>query len=95
MADFETNIAAIPDTGHVASGHSSVTGTATIQTGLAATVKSVTATVQAPSGTVLSGFVAGAVPTANPGEITITVFDKAGTQATAAAIVHWVASDAQ
>lgn len=93
--DFDEDIAANPDTGHIASGHSSVTGTGTITTGLKASVKSVVATVQAPSATALSGFVAGAVAGASAGDINVSVFDKAGAAATAAAVVHWFASDAE
>lgn len=93
--DAVSDAAANPDFGHIASGHASVTGTGTITTGLKASVKSVVATVQAPSPTALSGFVAGAVAGTTAGDINISVFDKAGAAATAAAIVHWVASDAE
>lgn len=87
-------IAASAEAGHMDMGHQSVTGTATITTRLKGTVLNAMATVQAPSGTTLSGFVAGCVPSGTDNTFVVTVFDKAGTQATAAAIVHWTASDA-
>lgn len=93
--DFETDLAAVPDAGHVASGHSTITGTGVITTGLSGAIRSVVATVQAPSPTALSGFVAGAVAGTNAGDINVSVFDKAGAAATAPAVVHWFASDAQ
>ncbi|MGH2878942.1 MAG: hypothetical protein ACRDK4_04960 [Solirubrobacteraceae bacterium] len=71
-------------------GRHSITGTATIATGLDE-VEGATATLETVSVTATHGFVVTAKASATPGDVDIAVFDLEGKASTVAVEVNWTA----
>ncbi len=82
MTDFLTEIAANPTEGHIAAGSLSVTGTATVDTGLDGAITACVANLQVLSAAATHGFLVQVAPGESDGEIVITVYEIVYTVAT-------------
>jgi hypothetical protein len=90
---WQSEAAANADVGQIASGHASITGTGTINTGLAALIQTCVASLQTVTFGAGGHFTVACVPGGSAGQIQVTVYDSAGAQSTSAVVVHWFASD--
>jgi hypothetical protein len=92
LVKADNSVAGVAAGYKVARGYqASVTGTATIATGLTTVVTVVASLDDDPKVALLSAYVVSATKSASAGSIVVKCWDSAGSAATAAAKVNWVA----